>query len=83
MSWGKGRRKGRPQGKGECASCGSSTHKRSNHSDCPFNKKRAEKETISSSSTESDGEVSSESSSEMESGTDVCTCGRGTGEAAR
>ena len=71
----KGRRKGRPQGKGECASCGSSTHKRSNHRDCPFNKKRAEKETISSSRTESDGEVSSESSSEMESGTDVCTCG--------
>ena len=75
VSRGKGRRKGRPQGKGECASCGSSTHKRSNHRDCPFNKKRAEKETISSSSTESDGEVSSESSSEMESGTDVCMCG--------
>ena len=75
VSRGKGRRKGRPQGKGKCASCGSSTHKCSNHRDCPFNKKRAEKETISSSSTESDEEVSSESSSEMESGTDVCTCG--------
>ena len=38
VSRGKGRRKGRPQGKGECALCGSSTHKRSNHRDCPFNK---------------------------------------------
>ena len=71
VSRGKGRRKGRPQGKGKCASCGSNTHKRSNHRDCPFNQKRAKKETI----TKSDEEVNSESSSEMESGTDVCRCG--------
>ena len=75
VSRGKGKRKGRPQGKGKCASCGSSTHKRSNHRDCPFNKKCAKKETISSSSNESDEEITSESSSEIESGTDVCTCG--------
>ena len=34
------RGKGRPQKKGNCASCGSSTHKRSSHKDCPFHKSR-------------------------------------------
>ena len=57
-----GREKGRHKGKGKCASCESSTHKRSSHRDCLFNKRRAKKETSSGSSTESDGEVSSDDS---------------------
>ena len=39
---GKGKRtdrgKGKPKGKGKCAACGSSSHQRSSHKDCPFNK---------------------------------------------
>ena len=37
---GKGKWKGKKQGKGkaQCAACGSSTHQRSSHTDCPFNK---------------------------------------------
>ena len=66
---------GRPKGNGKCAFCGSSTHKCSSHRDCLFNKRRAKKEASSGSSTESDGGVSSDDSSDMESGTDVCACG--------
>ena len=33
---GSGRGKGKPLGKGKCAACGSSTHRRSSHRDCPF-----------------------------------------------
>ena len=75
VSQGEGREKGRPKGKGKCASCGSSTRKHSSHKECPFDKRHAKKEPSSGSSTESDGEVSSEDSSEMESGADVCACG--------
>lgn len=43
---GKGRAcgKGKPRGKGKCVACGSSTHLRSSHRDCPFYKGRANKE---------------------------------------
>ena len=37
---GKTRAKREIQGGQVCATCGSSTHKRSSHRDCPFNKKR-------------------------------------------
>ena len=57
------RGKGRPQKKGNCALCGSSTHKRSSHKDCPFHKSRGKKGANTASRTnvlkdmsESDGE---------------------------
>ena len=49
---GSGPGKGNPKGKGKCAACGSSTHLRSSHRDCPFNKSRANKESHSDNSAE-------------------------------
>ena len=34
-------RKAKPKSDGLCSACGSSTHKRSTHRDCPFNTKRS------------------------------------------
>ena len=38
--------KGRSDSKRKCAACGSSTHQRSGHRDCPFHKDRAKKEAL-------------------------------------
>ena len=81
------RGKGRPQEKGNCASCGCSTHKRSSHKHCPFHKSRGKKGANTASRTnvlkdmsESDGDVSSDGipdteGNEIESDIDLCVCG--------
>ena len=38
-------RKAKPKSEGLCSACGSSTHKRSTHRDCPFNTKRSTAKT--------------------------------------
>ena len=38
-------RKAKPKSDGLCSACGSSTHKRSTHRDCPFNTKRSTAKT--------------------------------------
>ena len=83
--------KGKARVKGKCAACGSSTHLRSSHKDCPFNKRHANKEphTVNSedeliASSESDETVSDRDSLESSEGTCIsdsdsviitCTCG--------
>ena len=85
--------KGKARVKGKCAACGSSTHLRSSHKDCPFNKRHANKEphTVNSedeliASSESDETVSDRDSLESSEGTCIsdsdsviitCTCGAG------
>ena len=49
---GSGPGKGNPRGEGKCAACGSSTHLRSSHRDCPFKKSRANKEPHSDDSAD-------------------------------
>ena len=49
---GSGRGKGKPLGKGKCAACGWSTHRRSSHRDYPFHKSRAKKEAHSDGTAE-------------------------------
>ena len=83
------RKRGKPRGKGKCAACGSSTHLRSTHRDCPSNKTHANKEPHSDNSADEmipDSEAMSESVL-LESGEDMsdgdssdsetitCTCG--------
>ena len=88
---GSARGKGKPRGQGKCAACGSSTHLRSSHRECPFYKGRANKEPHSDKSVEEvvpaseSGEALSDSdlleSSEMsdsdssDSESMSCTCG--------
>ena len=38
-------RKAKPKSEGLCCACGSSTHKRSTHRECPFNTKRSTAKT--------------------------------------
>lgn len=79
------------KGKGKCAACGSNTHLRSSHRECPFNKSHANKEPHSDHDdeliaySESDEAMSDRDS--LESGEDIsdsdssdsviitCTCG--------
>ena len=49
---GSGPGKGKLQGKGTCAACGSSTHRRSSHRDCPFHKSCANKDDHSDGTAE-------------------------------
>ena len=72
---------GNPQGNGKCSACGSSTHRRSSHRDCPFHQGRAKKDALSVSpsvrstpaASESDNESIDDSSDEVL--IDICTCG--------
>ena len=71
------------QAKKKCAACGSITHKRSSHKECPFYKGRAKKEVHSVSFSVESTPVASESGSEQldnstdcrMSDSDICTCG--------
>ena len=78
--------KGRSDSKGKCAACGSSTHQRSSHRDCPFHKDRAKKEALSVSPSDRSTRAASESGNESLGGPsdsgmsdeveiDICTCG--------
>ena len=83
-------RKAKPKSEGLCSACGSSTHKRSTHRDCPFNTKRTAKTStkpvivaVDSPSQSSDA-VHSISDVQSETGGidsddymmyDLCTCG--------
>ena len=70
-------------GEGKCAACGSSTHRRSSHRDCPFHNIRAKKDDHSDGTAEeliTDSEsgeyITGGNSSESEEiDIDICTCG--------
>ena len=85
---GKGRSRGtgNPQGKGKCSACGSSTHRRFSHRDCPFHQGRTKKDALSVSPSVRSTPAASESGNESiddssdscmsdEVLIDICTCG--------